>query len=256
MPTRPPPPPRRKSRSVHPTDYGPPTGYDPPTDYGPPTDYAPPTDYGRAYCGYTHYPPYPWQVYPQHNLEMLVWCARVAGQRDTARQGAARLAQLAAMQLRTSPPEGQQLEAGVGPERYAAAPLLTALYLDDFAAANATPRPPAVTPFVRTAWHLARGVGAARAGEAAALTLALTPTLTLTLTPNLTLTRTRTRTLTLTQTLPNASGSRDAGEGGAHRGHRAACGEAHQERQHPSWLDQLVRYVERKGAHAPLAPTT
>ena len=157
MPTRPPPPPRRKSRSVHPTDY------------------APPTDYGRAYCGYTHYPPYPWQVYPQHNLEMLVWCARVAGQRDTARQGAARLAQLAATRLRTSPPEGQQLEAGVGPERYAAAPLLTALYLDDFAAASATPRPPAVTPYVRTAWHLARGVGAARAGEAAALTLALTP---------------------------------------------------------------------------------
>ena len=122
---------------------------------------------------------------------MLVWCARVAGQRDTARQGAARLAQLAAMQLRTSPPEGQQLEAGVGPERYAAAPLLTALYLDDFAAANATPRPPAVTPYVRTAWHLARGVGAARAGEAAALTLALTPTLTLALAPTLALTLSR-----------------------------------------------------------------
>ena len=105
---------------------------------------------------------------------MLVWCARVAGQRDTARQGAARLAQLAATRLRTSPPEGQQLEAGVGPERYAAAPLLTALYLGDFAAANATPRPPAATPYVRTAWHLARGIGAPRAGEAAAPTLALT----------------------------------------------------------------------------------
>ena len=99
-----------------------------------------PTDHGHAYCGYAYCPPYPRQVYPQHNLEMLVWCARVAGQRNTARRGAARLAQLAATRLRASLSEGQ-LEAGVGPERYAAAPLLTALYLGDFAVANATPRP-------------------------------------------------------------------------------------------------------------------
>ena len=57
-----------------------------------------------------------WQVYPQHNLEMLVWCARVAGRRGAARQGAARLGELAAARLLGSQLE-DQLEAGIGAVR-------------------------------------------------------------------------------------------------------------------------------------------
>lgn len=102
------------------------------------------------------------QIYPQHNLEMLVWCARLAGDAAAARSGAARLAVLAEARLRAA-----QMEAGFGAERFAAAPLLTALSLEDWAAIAASPRPSGKTPYVRATWHLARGVRAARLEAAA-----------------------------------------------------------------------------------------
>mmetsp|Transcript_37332 Transcript_37332/g.120599 ORF Transcript_37332/g.120599 Transcript_37332/m.120599 type:complete len:343 (+) Transcript_37332:843-1871(+) len=101
------------------------------------------------------------QVYPEHNLESLVWCARMAGDRAAAVRSGDAVAELARRGLLVSA-HSADLNSY---ERYLAAPALTDVYFRDWDAALHRPPPRAGLHYVRAASLFARGMALAQTGR-------------------------------------------------------------------------------------------
>jgi|Transcript_22769 hypothetical protein len=100
------------------------------------------------------------QVYPLHNLESWLWCARLAGDRSEAARAVAPLDELANVLVLAGVPE-----AGFNVERFTAQSLLTMAHFGDWAAILAAPRPAPRFVFHVAVMHFARGMAAAHIGD-------------------------------------------------------------------------------------------
>lgn len=96
------------------------------------------------------------QVYPLHNLESWLWCARMANNRTSAERALARLDALASEWLPAGLPQ-----AGWNLERFAAQHALTRLHFAEWAAIRKAASPAPQYLFLSAVDHFARGMEAA-----------------------------------------------------------------------------------------------
>jgi len=111
----------------------------------------------RAYLRATQAAPAYIDGYVRHNVHYLWASALMEGASAAAKHAAATLARGV---------DARSLARGGPAQHFLALPLYTSVHFGEWQAVRAAPRPPAAAPYAIGVWHYARGVAAARGGDA------------------------------------------------------------------------------------------